>query len=114
MKIAAGDLTERVTIQAEVNAPDGGGGNAVSWTAVATAWARIEPVRAAETLQGQLQQGAVTWRVVIRRRQDVSHGSRLLWTPHGGAQRQLNVRSAHDLDGGREFTEILAEEGVAV
>lgn len=109
----AGELGERVTLQQETNAPDGAGGNARGWADLATVWAKVEPVRAAETLQGQLLQGKVTWRVVIRRRADASHARRLKWTPHGGAEKLLNVRSAHDLAGGRAFTEMLAEEGGA-
>lgn len=79
--IKAGDLRHRVTIQQETNTPDSRGGNAVSWAAITngTCWASVEPMKAYERFQHAQIQHAVTHKVTVRHRTDITAGMRVLF-----------------------------------
>jgi len=47
-----GDLTERITIQAQTMAADGRGGFNTSWTDIATVWAKAWTVSSVEGVAG--------------------------------------------------------------
>lgn len=49
---AAGRLSQRLLIERQTRAPDGGGGWSVNWTPVAEIWAEVWPVSAAERAKG--------------------------------------------------------------
>ena len=75
--IDPGALSARLVLERPVETPDGQGGMAQSFTALATLWARIEPVSArAEEAAGTLPV-RVTHRIWFRRRSDISGGMRL-------------------------------------
>lgn len=75
--IDPGALNARLVLERPVETPDGQGGVAVNFEALAKLWARIEPVVAkADEAAGALQV-AVTHRIWLRRRGDLAGGMRL-------------------------------------
>lgn len=75
--IDPGALNARLVLERPVETPDGQGGAAVSFAALATLWARIEPVAAkADEAAGALRV-AVTHRIWLRGRGDLAGGMRL-------------------------------------
>jgi SPP1 family predicted phage head-tail adaptor len=97
-----GRLRHRVTLAAPVATPDGAGGETVAWSTVATVWAAVEPVAAAERRIADHLAAAVTHRVILRWRGDVTGGMR---ATHRG--RNFRILAAIDPDERRRF--LLAE-----
>jgi SPP1 family predicted phage head-tail adaptor len=69
-------LNERFTLEALVRTPDGGGGAAVAWQAVAELWARVRPISGEERLRHDQLAGRVTHAVCIRYRTGVTPAMR--------------------------------------
>lgn len=108
---AAGALRHRVVIEAGTPARDAGGGQTDPWAdpvALATVWARIEPLGGAERLRAMRLEHPVTHRITIRHRAGVGAGHRVRL----GA-RVFNVRAAIDAGERHRVLELLCEEGVA-
>lgn len=109
-----GALDQRIRIETETRAPDGGGGWTISgYGAVATVWASVKPLTAREALQaGQLEE-AGTYRVSIRNRRDIdpTAAMRIVWVTNG--DKVLNVRQAIDPGARAQYREFVAEAGVA-
>ncbi len=75
--IDPGAFSARLVLERPVETPDGQGGVAQSFSALATLWARIEPVSArAEEAAGAMPV-TVTHRIWLRRRSDLSGGMQL-------------------------------------
>lgn len=74
-----GELRHRVTIQQKTRTADGGGGGSVDWSAVATVWAKIEPLSAFQRLKAEQLESCVTHQVSIRYRTDVKTGMRIAY-----------------------------------
>lgn len=108
MKSAAffdpGWLRHRVVIEAPVAAADGAGGGTLSWAAVATVWALIEPVAGTERIVAGSHAGVVTHVVTIRHRSDIAGGMRVLF--RGRAHRVL---AAYDPDERRRYLALKTE-----
>jgi len=100
-----GNLRRRITLEAAARASDGGGGVAVTWSAVATVWAEIKGLSGAEVVVAEGLQGKVTHEIVIRKRLDVSPAMRLRY----GA-RIFTIWAVLDRDGPEPFIRIQAEE----
>ncbi|MHA1599898.1 MAG: phage head closure protein, partial [Alphaproteobacteria bacterium] len=84
------DLRHVVEIQAESTAGDGGGGQTDPWASpviVATVRARVEPLRGNERQHAMQIEAAITHRVTIRHRPDVTAKMRLKFD-----NRFLNIR----------------------
>ncbi len=105
----AGDLDQRVTIERPERAPDGGGGHTVTWEPVATVWAAVEPLSGRERLQAQQVQSAVTYRIRIRRRADITAGMRVVW-----CGQVTNIRACPDPGPRAAFMTLDCEAGVAI
>lgn len=75
--MTAPDLTRRLTLEARVDAPDGGGGVAQSWVALGAHWAEMRPSAAVERTFGGVEASLVTHRVTLR------------WAPFGAASRPV-------------------------
>lgn len=103
-----GKLRHRVTIQSESTTADGGGGFTLAWTDVTTVWAAVEPLKGAERLRGQQLEAAVTHKITIRHRSDVTTKQRLKF-----GTRLFNVRAVINPDERDRWLELLCEEGVA-
>ncbi|MCJ8053356.1 phage head closure protein [Shinella curvata] len=75
--IDPGALSARLVLEQPAETPDGQGGVTQGFSALATLWARIEPVSArAEETAGALPV-TVTHRIWLRRRSDLAGGMRL-------------------------------------
>lgn len=103
-----GQLRHQVVIQQASRSSDGQGGGTMSWTTLATVWARIEPVAGREVVAQQGLQSQITHRVVMRFRSDVTTKMRL---SHDG--RLMNIRSIRNLEERKRWMELSVEEGVA-
>lgn len=100
-----GELRHRVTLEVPVDAPDGAGGFARSFTPIANLWARIAPSGAREDFVEQRAEQAVSYVVTIRWRDDVTKDMRFV---HRG--RKLRIQSAIDPDERRRFLVCQCEE----
>jgi len=69
MNIAS--LRERFTLEQPARTPDGGGGAAVTWNAVAQLWAYARPITGDERLRHDQVSGRLTHEVWIRYRAGV-------------------------------------------
>lgn len=106
-------LKHRLTLQQEVQTPDGQGGFTRSWQDVAQLWAEIMPqagstgAGAEQLAFGQLQP-RMTHRILLRYRVGVTPAMRLVFDG-----RVFNIRSVANKGETNEVLEIMAEEGVA-
>ena len=71
-----GALRHRVTLEQPLRTPDGGGGAAVAWEAVAELWAAIRPIGGDERLEADQVAGRITHTIWIRRRSGVDPSMR--------------------------------------
>lgn len=99
----AGKLRDRITIKRETNTPDGTGGYDRSWAELATVWANVTSLNGREAVLGQVLQGVSTFQLVVRHRTDIEPAMQILW-----GDRELNVHSAEDKAGTRQWTTIIA------
>jgi SPP1 family predicted phage head-tail adaptor len=103
--IDPGHLTERVTLQSRSVVKDAYGQDTITWTDVATVWARVRALSAREFFSAAQVQQEQTLKVMIRQRADVQPTWRLLWQGR-----------AHDITGvipiGREWAELMCLHGV--
>lgn len=75
--IDPGALSARLVLERPVETPDGQGGVVQNFSALATLWARVEPISAhADEAAGALPV-TVTHRIWLRRRGDIAGGMRL-------------------------------------
>ena len=91
-----GVMRWRVTLQAPVETDDGAGGVVVSWVDVASVWAEVRPRRGGEGLWADAPAGRLTSEIVMRWRDDVWPGMRLV-----AGERTFDIRAAYDPDGRR-------------
>jgi SPP1 family predicted phage head-tail adaptor len=100
-----GWLRHRVTVESAAGAPDGAGGEAVTWDTLATLWARIEPAAAAEKIVAGHLSGVVTHVVTFRWRDDLAGGMRIAYR-----DRHLRILAVHDPDEMRRYLVARATE----
>ena len=100
-----GRLRHRVTLAMPSGAPDGAGGASIAWTTVATVFALVAPARAAERAVAGHMATAVTHRITLRWRADLTGGRRA--PPRG---RPFRVLAAVDPDGSKRFLVLEAVE----
>ncbi|HEY4124731.1 MAG TPA: phage head closure protein [Rhizomicrobium sp.] len=72
-----GALNQRATIMAKTFAGDGGGGFDDGWTAIATAWVRIEPSTSRDVFGPDRNESQVRHRLTLRRNADIAAGQRV-------------------------------------
>ncbi|WP_170984395.1 phage head closure protein [Rhodoligotrophos defluvii] len=73
-----GKLRHRLRLERPVRVSDGTGGAEVTWQPVAAVWAAVEPVRFENGVKAEKISAAVTHRITIRYRDDVSTDMRLI------------------------------------
>ena len=89
-----GSLRHRVSIERPLRTETDGGAAVISWTSLASVFARIEPVGGGEFDVADGQVGRVTHKVLMRYRSDVLPQMRIV-----AGTRELEISAALDLDG---------------
>jgi len=75
----AGKLRHRVQLQRAINSQDAqSGANIETWQTLATVWASLEPLSARDFIAAQAAQNQISARAVIRYRQQITAGMRLI------------------------------------
>lgn len=107
-RIRAGDLRERITIQARAAGADALGQESGAWADVATVFARAEPLTGREFFAAGQLQGELSVKFTIRHRTDVAETMRVLWRgqPHEIVAPPINA------DGARELLELMCMKGI--
>lgn len=75
----AGEMRERVTIQAPSTTRTASGAARLGWANSATVWAKVSSLSGREVLQSMQANVIVTHRLYMRFRPDVNTESRLIW-----------------------------------
>ncbi len=75
----AGEMTDRITLQRAVETPDDGGGRAVTWSTIATAWARVTLLFGDEGNRDGAMRESQGYLFSIYRRADLTTADRLQW-----------------------------------
>jgi SPP1 family predicted phage head-tail adaptor len=100
---AAGELNRRLVLEAPVESSDGSGGVTRAFTTVTTLWAQVLPQAMRADVSADALGAALRYRIVIRKRTDVTIRHRL--RDGGDIYRILAARVSED----RAFLEIDAE-----
>jgi SPP1 family predicted phage head-tail adaptor len=102
-----GELDELITIEEQQTSPDGSGGQTLSWTTLAQAWAKVKPVRLSEgERQGAVRAGR-GYLFTLRRRTDLDEAMRIQWNGEAFNIREIRLPGARAL-----YMEIMAQSGV--
>jgi len=106
-----GKLNKRVTIQTPTQTADGMGGFSVVWTDLATIFAGIWPVSAAEMVRSMQATMEITHRIRIRyQRYEIKPSYRIKFTDTVKGARYFNITSIVNPDERQEWLDILAKE----
>lgn len=100
-----GSLDRRLTLEQPVETPDGSGGIVRAYESAGLLWAAVTPLSAREAADAAALGVAVTHRIRMRMRGDISNRHRLRL----GA-RVFRIVSWRDADGRGRFLDIAAEE----
>jgi SPP1 family predicted phage head-tail adaptor len=102
--VRAGDLRDRITIRRESNTKNAHGGLTRAWQTVADGLpANVTSLNGREAVIGQVLQGISQFEIVVRYRTDIRVSDQVKWNG-----RELNIHSAEDRDGRRNWTYIQA------
>lgn len=77
-----GRLRERIALERPQLGPDGAGGGVLAWVPLdsrPTVWARVEALTGDEPVAAEQRLSEVTYRITIRRRDDLSPECRAVW-----------------------------------
>lgn len=109
--LGAGDLDQRITLQARGSAQGSFGQNVAPWADVATVWAQAAPQGGGQTSEAARKAQRADVQFVIRWRAGVHAGMRVIWRglPHdvsavldvGGARTWLLIEATQGLGDGR-------------
>ncbi len=107
--INAGRMRHRVVVERATKTPDGAGGYALSWAAVATIWADVRPVSGNERYLSMRVEDDVSHTILTRYRNDILPSDRLSFD-----SRLMQVKSVINVEERSRYLEIKAVEGEAV
>jgi SPP1 family predicted phage head-tail adaptor len=93
MFLDPGALRSELALQASTPVPDGLGGHSLSWSEIATVFARIEPISATSIFGPDQAVETVTHRVTLRWRNGVAAGMRFV-----RQGRNFDIVTVHDPD----------------
>ncbi|KKB10227.1 hypothetical protein VE26_03125 [Devosia chinhatensis] len=102
---AVGTLTDRVQLRRRESLSDGGGGHDRVFVPVTALWARVRSLNGRQGLNADGRAVAISHSVVLRFRDDVSPGDRIVYRG-----RNLEVVSAADLNGRRAYLSCACSE----
>lgn len=94
-----GTLRDRVQLQTKAMTAEADGGHQAVYVPLATVWARVHTRPAGLRAQGDARTARATHSVVMRHRNDLTAGDRVLYRG-----RALEILSSDDLNGARAFT----------
>jgi SPP1 family predicted phage head-tail adaptor len=100
-----GDLDQRLSLERPVDTPDDIGGVDRSWVHVDDLWAQVTPVSGREDFAAEREETALTHRVLVRWRPDVTGAMRLRV-----GSRILVIHAALDWDTRRRFMLLQCQE----
>lgn len=100
-----GDLDQRLALERPVDTPDDIGGVTRAWVHVDDVWAQVTPVSGREDFAGEREESAITHRVLVRWRPDVTGVMRLRLDA-----RAFAIHAALDWDARRRFLLLQCEE----
>ncbi len=100
-----GKLRHRLTLETRQIEPDGAGGELVSWIGGDAVWAAIEPLSGVELLKRDRLAGALTHRVTLRFRADITPEMRMRL-----GNRIFEISVARDVDERHRWLDCLCEE----
>lgn len=106
MVFGAGEMNRIVIIERKTETPDGSGGWTRTWSQVAKAWAKANPIGGKEALLAGTLQSRQPWRIQMYYRTDIQDTTNYRLRLDGKA---LNIASANDPDGRRSSLLIFAE-----
>jgi SPP1 family predicted phage head-tail adaptor len=99
----AGDLRDRITIRRRSETKNARGGLDLAWGDVASLWAKVTSINGREEVIGGVLQGNSYFEIAVRYRTDLEVADQILWR-----ERELNIHSAEDRSGTRQWTIIMA------
>ena len=105
LRVTAGELRTRLTLEAPCRMSDGGGGATVTWQDVAEMWAAVRPHTGNEDFALDRVAGTVSHEIIIRYRADVTPKMRFRRDA-----RVFDILAAFDPDARRHWLRCLAEE----
>ncbi len=107
----AGMLGHRVIIQKQQETQSADtGAISVSWVNVATVWSAIEPISAKEFIASEAEASAITARIMIRYRGDITAKMRLY---HAAKDKYYNIEGVlSDKGSGLEYLTLPCSEGI--
>jgi len=100
-----GAMRHRVTIEEPVRTSDAGGGAEITWQAVATVWAELQPRSGREVFESDQLGGRVTHDVRLRYRDGMTPKMRIT---HGG--RVFDIRFVANVGERKEWLILACEE----
>lgn len=107
-EITAGMLREPVTVQRQVSASDGMGGQAIQWVDLLTASASVIPLSGREAVQAMQLQASVTHRVTMRYRADLTPADRIIVRG-----KPMQIRAIINVEMRNRWLELICDDGVA-
>lgn len=108
MAFRPGELDQLITIEEQVNTPDGYGGNTVAWTSKGNIFALVRPLSGREMTEFDRVNAEARYLFVVRYPADIIDSDRIIWE---GEEYNIRVRK---MPKGRDlYMQIEAERGVA-
>ena len=89
----AGELRHRITLQQAMETRNSFGEVTRTWSDVATVWASVQALSGREYLEAKQLRKAVTTRIVIRWRDDVTPAMRARWSDPAGTTHIYDIES---------------------
>ena len=114
--MAIGKMQHSVVIQTKSRSADGGGGSAVTFSDVATVFARIEATGGSERLFGDQLEGVTTHTITIRHRRDVTAANRIKYAfavDSTNYERLFNINRVENVGERDKYLKLYCTEGVA-
>lgn len=104
-EVNAGELRDRLTLQAPVRVPDGAGGVSVNWESAADVWGAVRPIGGREIVDGEGLSARVTHEIWIRFRDGLTSEMRFRLDA-----RLFDIRAVIDAGSRHRFLRCLVEE----
>lgn len=79
MRVRAGSLRDRLTLERPQYSPDGAGGRVETWVSVASVWGQVIAKSGSESVDAGRFSGSVSHEVTLRYRDDVKPTMRLVY-----------------------------------